>query len=86
MFTTVTVGPDPEPDEPISLRCILHLRLGLEIFLFRSWFPAEILCVFLCLQCVLHFFLLYSVALVRERTTPTDRPPLVGEVSANLCG
>jgi hypothetical protein len=28
----------------------------------------------------------YSVALVRERTIPTDRPPLVGEVSANLCG
>jgi hypothetical protein len=27
-----------------------------------------------------------SVALVRERTIPTERPPLVGEVSANLCG
>jgi hypothetical protein len=27
-----------------------------------------------------------SVALVRERTTPTERPPLVGEVSANFCG
>jgi hypothetical protein len=27
-----------------------------------------------------------SVALVRERTTPTQRPPLVGEVSANFCG
>jgi hypothetical protein len=26
------------------------------------------------------------VALVRERTIPTERPPLVGEVSANLCG
>jgi hypothetical protein len=26
-----------------------------------------------------------SVALVRKRTIPTDRPPLVGEVSANLC-
>jgi hypothetical protein len=25
-----------------------------------------------------------SVALVRERTVPTKRPPLVGEVSANL--
>jgi hypothetical protein len=29
---------------------------------------------------------LNSVALVRERTIPTERPPLVGEVSANLCG
>jgi hypothetical protein len=27
-----------------------------------------------------------SVALVRERTTPTERPPLVGEVSASFCG
>jgi hypothetical protein len=26
-----------------------------------------------------------SVALVRERTIPTERPPLVGEVSANYC-
>jgi hypothetical protein len=29
---------------------------------------------------------LNSVALVRERTIPTERPPLVGEVSANVCG
>jgi hypothetical protein len=27
-----------------------------------------------------------SVALVRERTIPTERPPTVGEVSANFCG
>jgi hypothetical protein len=27
-----------------------------------------------------------SVAYVRERTIPTERPPLVGEVSANFCG
>jgi hypothetical protein len=27
-----------------------------------------------------------SVPLVRERTIPTKRPPLVGEVSANFCG
>jgi hypothetical protein len=27
-----------------------------------------------------------SVALVRERTIPTKRPPLVGEVSAKFCG
>jgi hypothetical protein len=26
------------------------------------------------------------VAWVRERTIPTERPPLVGEVSANFCG
>jgi hypothetical protein len=29
---------------------------------------------------------LNSVALVRERTIPTERPPLVGEVSANFSG
>ena len=27
-----------------------------------------------------------SVALVRKRTIPTERPPPVGEVSANFCG
>jgi hypothetical protein len=29
---------------------------------------------------------LNSMALVRERTIPTERPPSVGEVSANFCG
>jgi hypothetical protein len=29
---------------------------------------------------------LNSVALFRERTIATERPPLVGEVSANFCG
>jgi hypothetical protein len=29
---------------------------------------------------------LNSMALVRKRTIPTEGPPLVGEVSANLCG
>jgi hypothetical protein len=29
---------------------------------------------------------LNSVAVFRKRTIPTKRPPLVGEVSANLCG
>jgi hypothetical protein len=29
---------------------------------------------------------LNSVACVCERTIPTERPPLVGEVSANFCG
>jgi len=29
---------------------------------------------------------LNPVALVRERTIPTERPPPVGEVSANFCG
>jgi len=29
---------------------------------------------------------LNSVALVRTRTIPTERPPPIGEVSANFCG
>jgi hypothetical protein len=29
---------------------------------------------------------LNSMVLVRERTMPTEQPPLVGEVIANLCG
>ena len=29
---------------------------------------------------------LNTVALDRERTIPTERPPPVGEVSANFCG
>jgi len=40
-----------------------------------------------CTYIKLHIKLkLNSVALVRERTIPTERPPPVGEVSANFCG
>jgi hypothetical protein len=28
----------------------------------------------------------HSVALVRKRTIPTERPPFVGDVKANFCG
>ena len=34
----------------------------------------------------MHFWAINSVALVRERTIPTERPPPVGEVSANFAG
>jgi hypothetical protein len=34
----------------------------------------------------LYLTTLNSMALVRERTIPTERPPPVGEVSANFCG
>ena len=39
--------------------------------------------------CSIQAYLRYtqnSVALVRERTIPTERPPPVGEVNANFCG
>jgi hypothetical protein len=32
------------------------------------------------------YLLTYSVALVCKRTIPTERPPIVGEVSASFCG
>jgi hypothetical protein len=39
------------------------------------------------LQLCIHFNIKKnSGALVRKRTIPTERPPLVGEVSANFCG
>jgi hypothetical protein len=46
------------------------------------------------LECYFHFETSFffsegvtnSVALARERTIPTEQPPLVGEVSANFCG
>jgi hypothetical protein len=33
-----------------------------------------------------HYKKINSMVWVRERTTPTERPPLVGEVIANFCG
>jgi hypothetical protein len=35
---------------------------------------------------LLNYKKINSVTWVRKRTTPTERPPLVGEVSANFCG
>ena len=37
-------------------------------------------------QLILKKLKLNSEALLRERTIPTERPPPVGEVSANFCG
>jgi hypothetical protein len=38
------------------------------------------------LSVVYYMKLTYSVTLVRKGTIPTERPQLVGEVSANFCG
>jgi hypothetical protein len=54
-------------------------------------FQFTVLSVCVCV-CEMFDVLLYNldtttfVALVRERTIPTERPLLVGEVSANFCG
>jgi hypothetical protein len=39
----------------------------------------------ICCPCIV-IYQTNSVALVRERTIPTERPPPVGEVSTNFCG
>jgi hypothetical protein len=54
-----------------------------------SWYQK---CVFEVLGCCYDFWLSFkelkknSMVWVRERTIPTERPPLVGEVIANFCG
>jgi hypothetical protein len=60
---------------------------------YKMWEPRRLnaLCTFPGLsQGLLNFFLICylkkTVAWVRERTLPTERPPLEGEVSANFCG
>jgi hypothetical protein len=40
----------------------------------------------LCIVTLMRNGITNSVALVCERTLPTERPPVVGEVSANFCG
>ena len=57
----------------------------LTIFLIRRT-STLILAFRLFIALKLSFSLSLSVALVRTRTIPTERPPLVGEVSANFCG
>jgi hypothetical protein len=37
-------------------------------------------------SCIIRVYKKNSVVLVRERIIPTQRPPLVGEVSARFCG
>jgi hypothetical protein len=51
----------------------------------------QLLSIFLKIYCTNSIYSVYnakklnSMALVRERTIPTERLPPVGEVSANLC-
>ena len=54
---------------------------------FNSMYVCVCVCVCARARCYERFKTkLNSVALVRERTIPTERPPPVGEVSANFCG
>jgi hypothetical protein len=67
---TVTLSAFRRPTLPV------HESVTLSVRLFASLAaPALILQTYT-----------YSVALVRKRTIPTERPPLVGEISANFCG
>jgi hypothetical protein len=65
----------------ISIRIILFPHFGRPIFIKHviNGMIMEILYSFSKLK-------LNSVALVRKRTIPTERPPHVVEVSANFCG
>jgi len=49
-------------------------------------FPWVTLCLCVCVCVCVYIYSSSSVALVRERTIPTERPPPVGEVSAHFCG
>ena len=57
-----------------------------DAFLFGQWYITVILGGGMLNTFVTTNTKLNSVALVRERTIPTERPPPVGEVSANFCG
>jgi hypothetical protein len=35
---------------------------------------------------IIIIIVIITMGLVRDRTIPTERPPLVGEVGANFCG
>jgi hypothetical protein len=71
-----------------------YLCLALSSGLFHSVFWFKILYIFfmslMCATWTIHLSsfinLTNSVALVREQSILTERPPLVGEVSANSCG
>jgi hypothetical protein len=60
---------------------------GRSVSIVRSRTKAtELLLVIIYLNAWLKNLITYSVTLVSKRTIPTERPPLVGEVSANFCG
>ena len=75
-------------------------RQGQTIFLFSTGYKLTVGPTQCPIQCIPRAFSprvkptshlhlkkkLNSVALVRTRTIPTERPPPVGEVSANFCG
>ena len=71
------------------LLCIFEIRMMMAIYIFCSKHVADLPEKDIVV-CRLKYFLLTdkknSVALVRKRTIPTERPPPVGEVSANFYG
>jgi hypothetical protein len=63
---------------------VLTVAVGVVVILTAAEAAAAILVVVVVVVVVVK--LKNSVALVRERTIQTERPPPVGEVSANFCG
>ena len=66
-------------DENFQFNVVWH-RKSVAALLFYRTLAESIITVIPSVTCK------NSVALVRERTIPTEQPPLVGEVSANFCG
>jgi len=73
-------------------RCICVMKTNLMHYLTTVYFVCQPLHdsgIFLTHHQEIYPIYIYiynSVALVRMRTIPTERPPPVGEVSANFCG
>ena len=97
LLCTFSCHPSPPTIHPSSLTSSCHLFLGVHLNFFT---PQNSYIIpfweFYFLPFSVHdqtniinldlLSLLNSVALVRKRTIPTERPPPVGEVNANFCG
>jgi hypothetical protein len=67
---------------------MIFIPIFTEKCIIDCWFSAPLTCLNICTRIKSNELKtkLNSVAVVRKRTILTERPPLVGEVSSNLCG
>ena len=81
-----SLGPGQDGTENIASTRIRFIDLPSRIqSLHPLLYPRRLYSDVQCLNSS-RYFSNNSVALVRERTIPTEWPPPVGEVSANFCG
>jgi hypothetical protein len=72
----------------VACRYLMGFVRNVECCIFENSCYEETVAV-TCEQCMLDMTIIRdknSIARVRERTIPTERPPLVGGGSANFCG